>query len=175
MAQFARPDGDIALNGWIQGGGGTSNIYLNIDEVAPVDSDFVDDTTPPAPNFATAYQMTLSNITDPETSSGHVIRWRIRRDNTNAPINIRIELRQGGVLIAQRTQNSPDSSFNTFNYTLSGSEANDITDYTDLQFYFYSQDVDDDGGTDVEVSWAEFEVPDAPAAGAGQIIRIIIE
>ena len=171
-AQFARPDGDFALNGWTGSTGGS--LFLLIDEVSPADGDFIQEVTPPLPGFGAAYQVTLSNVTDPVSSSGHIIRWRGRKDAT-PPLNLQIELRQGTTLIAQFTRNGVSTSFTTFTETLSAGQANSITDYDDLRFYIYAADPDEEETVDAEVSWAEFEVPNAPAAGAGQIIRIIIE
>ena len=172
-AQFARPDGDFATNGWTVSGGGS--LYLAIDETSPADADFIEETTPPFPGFGSAYQVTLSNVTDPVSSSDHRIRYRVRKDNNNTPIDFQIELRQGTSLIAGFIQNNVSNGFTTLTHLLSGTQANNITDYNNLRLYIYVRDPDEGESTDGEVSWAEFEVPDAPAAGAGQIIRIIIE
>ena len=165
-AQFARPDSDVALNGWTVSGGGS--LYLAIDETSPSDADFIDELSPPGPNFTVAYQMTLSNVTDPVSNSNHIIRYRGRRDQADIPLMLQIELRQGTTLIAQFQDNNIANSFTTFTHTLSAGQADNITDYNNLRFYIYAADTDEDGGVDAEVSWAEFEVPNAPAAGDDQ-------
>ena len=92
----------------------------------------------------------------------------MRKDNNNTPINFQIELRQGTTLIAGFTQNNVSNGFTTLTHLLSAGQANSITDYNNLRLYIYVSDPDEGESTDGEVSWAEFEVPDAPAAGDDQ-------
>ncbi|KKK45032.1 hypothetical protein LCGC14_3166150 [marine sediment metagenome] len=152
MAQFARPDSDVTLTNF------DSPFWSNVDEVSPDD-----DTTSQRSGFGVAagalYELTLSNVTDPVSSTGHVLRVRHLSSPTLVTGQILIELRQGAsTVIASATFDAP-TSYTTFIITLSGAEADSITDYTDLRVR---------GTTQVTTNfrllttWIEFEVPDAP-------------
>lgn len=140
MPQFARPDSDITDGSWLNQAASNVNMFQSIDEdvSSPNDSDWVE--SPSAPSSA-AVAFGLSNITDPTSSSGHIMRMRRGKDIAGgAQINLTWELRQGytgegaqGTLINSFSDtNIPDSATTTTD-TLSGAEADSITDYTDLQ------------------------------------------
>lgn len=150
---YARPDSTtIAFN---------SGSHLSMDEVSPSDSDFaslfVDEPGGPVSDFA---EVTLSNVTDPASSTGHIIRVR-HRLSAEIVGTVEVRLYQGATLKATFMLNSFATTFSTESYTLSGTEADSITDYTDLKFYFSI--VADSGDENItwDISWAEFEVPAA--------------
>jgi len=126
--QFARPDGDQAIGSWTDDGGGTTNIYQSIDETVASDSDFIQSETNPASN--SLYEATLSNVTDPAVSTGHIVRYRYRKDNADQTINIVVRLKQGASTIASATHSNISTSFTAGTFTLSGAEADNITVYT---------------------------------------------
>jgi hypothetical protein len=72
-----------------------------------------------------------------------VIRWRTGKDSTGgATINMTVKLYQGGgntvgggTLIASFSRNAVDA-LTTYEETLSGGQADTITDYTDLYLEF---------------------------------------
>jgi hypothetical protein len=138
MAQFGRPSADTNNPGsWTTEGGGSTSIFQSIDESAASDADYV--RSPLAPS-SSVYVTELSNLEDPVSSSGHILRTRYAKDATGgAQINLTVELRQGytnegsqGTLIATRTFTNISNTFTTDSYTLSGAEADAITDYTSL-------------------------------------------
>lgn len=166
MAQFARPDSDISTGSW-------TGSYTAIDEVTASDADFItsDDNTSPD-----TFECGLSNVTDPVSSTGHIVRWRWRKEATGGhTINPVVRLMQGATTIASKTVAAFDTAtFTDDSFTLSGAEADSITDYTDLRLQF--ERAGDTGGSPsgrrfLEVSWAELEVPNVPT-GTRRIFMI---
>ncbi|MCK5612126.1 hypothetical protein KAR91_60200, partial [Candidatus Pacearchaeota archaeon] len=150
MAQFARPDADDTVGGWTD-----TPLYQKIDEASPNDSDFIegDDTSHDC-------AISLSSVVDPESSSGHILRYRITRSATNKSMTCVIYLRQGTTTIASWTEVDPPGTWSTTERTLSAGEADSITDYSNLNVRMV---ITVDGGRIIRVSWVEFEVPADPA------------
>lgn len=145
MPQFGRPSADTNNAGlYTNQAGGSTNIYQSIDETVADDADFIQ--SPLDPSTA-AYTTALSSITDPSSSTGHVMRTRYRKDTAaGAQINIVAQLRQAyvseaslGTLIVARTFTDVTGTFTTDAYTLTGAEADAITNYASL-FYRYTSD-----------------------------------
>jgi hypothetical protein len=131
VGQLARPDGDQSVGSWEDEGGATTNLYQSIDEIIASDSDYVRSEQNPATN--SKYECTLSNVTDPQVSTGHIVRYRYRKNNANQTINMVIRLKQGVTTIASQTHNGVSTTWTDGSFTLSGAEADNITDYTDLR------------------------------------------
>jgi hypothetical protein len=85
------------------------------------------------------YRFKLATGTDPASSTGHVIRWRVGKSPSDGQaINATIRIYQGGgnsagagTLIKTATRNGV-TSFTTYEETLTGGEADTITNYADL-------------------------------------------
>lgn len=155
MAQYARPDSDVTVSGWTPSTGST--LYECIDESSASDADYIhrvraDDTC----------EVGLSNVTDPVSSSGHVLRVRNQKNGAGSLGTCTAKLMQGASTIGTWTLTA--GSIATDAFTLSSGEADSITDYSDLRVQIT---VDWISGltTGLAVTWVEFEVPDAPAAG----------
>lgn len=141
MAQFARPDADIVRTGWAEDDDTTDALFAEIDESSPNDADYIKSPTPPGTNV---YVCSLSNVVDPVSSVNHVVRVRARKQPTGgATIDLLVELRQGyvnegsqGTLINTRTIAGLTDTFVTDADTLSGAEADAITNYSDLFLRF---------------------------------------
>lgn len=148
MPQFARPIADAANpGGWTDQAGGSVNLYTTIDEVTPDDTDYIQ--SPASPSSA-VYVCKLSALTNPGTTSNHIIRMRTSASLDNQQsITITQELRQGyvseanpGTLIASQTRSGITSTaWVTSEYTLTAAEAGAITDYTNLYFRFIASAV----------------------------------
>lgn len=142
MPQYARPDQDTSIGTYTDNAGGTTNIFQAIDESSANDSDFIRSVTTPS---TAPYACRLSDVTDPVSSSGHIIRMRTSCDqDAQETLDFVQQLRQGytnegspGTLIASQTRSGVNSTtWTTSTYTLSGGEADAITDYTALYFRF---------------------------------------
>lgn len=140
MAQFGRPSADTNNpDSYTTQAGGSTNLFQTIDETSASDTDYIRTVTDPTNDV---YVTKLSSITDPVSSSGHVLRVRAGTDQASGgnQIDLVAELRQGyvnegsqGTLIATLTQNNVTAGgFTTYSATLSGAEADAITDYADL-------------------------------------------
>ena len=137
MSQFARPDADTVVGNFVDDDDGATNIYTTIDEASASDTDYIK--SPAAPSSEVVV-FRLSDVTDPVSSSNHVIRVRARNGVSGGQaVDLTAELRQGytnegaqGTLIATLSQTSVASSFTDYSATLSGAEADAITDYSAL-------------------------------------------
>jgi len=147
--QYARPDADITLGSWT-----TSPLWSKIDETSFDDADFIHSTGA----GETFSEIRTADVTDPVSSTGHILRFRMKGTGSGAAETVNMQLYQGATLKAQTGVQSSRGSFATKTYTLSGTEANSITDYTDLRFRFVPVHADAES---VDVSWAEFEIPSA--------------
>ena len=142
MPQFARPNATTVIGNYTDQGGGVTNIHLTIDEVTADDADYIRSPTSPI-NEACAFA--LSSVTDPVSSTGHIMRMRTSTDLASQEVlDFVQQLRQGyvseasqGTLIASQTRAGVSSTtWTTSTYTLSGAEADAITNYASLFFRF---------------------------------------
>jgi hypothetical protein len=165
MAQYLRPEADITTTG-IAGG-----TYASIDETSATDTPAGTEFVYGSENVAVTYEVRLSDATDPAVHTGHTFRYRIvSLDGTTPSVSAAVyctaSLYQGSTLIKADTQKTTTDSWVTYTLTLAESEADDITDYTDLRLRFVSPA---SGGSAAArralgISWAEMEVPNAIAA-----------
>ncbi len=142
MPQFARPNADTTLGNYSDQAGGTANIFTAINEVTANDANYV---RSPAAPVNEVYVCKLSSLIDPLASTGHIMRMRTATDLANQQaLDFTQQLRQGyvseasqGTLIASQSRTSVTSTtFTDSVYTLTGAEADAITDYTSLYFRF---------------------------------------
>jgi len=162
MAQFARPDGDLTTSGWnwaTSTASGATDLYLVIDEVILNITDNVQSSGVTAPNF---YECTLGDVTDPAVSTGHVVRYHIKK-NTSAgkTIDTLVELRQGATVVASWNHPNMSEVATQHNQTLTAAQADAITDYSDLRLRFTITHIGSGQYRALYLHWAEFEVPDA--------------
>ena len=162
MAQFARPDGDVSNpGGWVDQADGGTNLYTVLDDTDQDadNSDYIKQTS----GFGTtAYlEVSLSNVTDPGVSTGHVIRTRSWRTG-GGTILAAVALYQGATLRASTVGNLDEATWNDITLTLSGAEADAITDYNDLRLRFYLSASFGGTPTELRFSYGELEVPTAP-------------
>lgn len=119
--RYARPTADTVIGAWTSSTGGS--LYACIDEVTYDDADYINTQT------SAVCTMTLSAVTDPVSSSGHVIKFRAKSPNSNT---LTVTLKQGGTTIKTATTAALTSSFADYTLTLTGTEADSITDYSAL-------------------------------------------
>lgn len=133
------PSADSVDGNWTDSGGGTS-LAAQIDETSASDADYILSELSPSNSSC---RVKLASGGDPGVSTGHVIEWRVGKDTTGGQtINVTVTLRQGGgnslgggTQIATFTRNNVDA-LTTYQETLSGGEADSITNYTDLYLEF---------------------------------------
>lgn len=174
MAQFARPAADSILfaSPWTP----TPN-FVEIDEVIPDDGTYISPTTSVVSDVNSVQ---LSAVTDPSLSTGHVMRIRLSYKGVAATtIDVVCNLYQGdpygagtfiaaldsagGGFVINDSSGTGTFPFATFEYTLSGPEADAITDYSDLWISIGADSTVPPSSpySELKVSWFELEVPDA--------------
>lgn len=161
-AQFARPDSDITKDNWDDAAGGNNDnvLYDEIDESVQNDADY--STSGPISILDTTetWEVGLSNIIDPETSSNHVVRYAYGKDAAGGvQINLTVRLMQGSTEIASWPHANIGNGFTLATQTLSAAQADSITNYSDLRLRFtadYSLSI---AARSAQISWAELEVP----------------
>jgi len=142
MAQFGRPSVDTTRDNWTEDDSTTTDIFDQIDEVVADDADYIMTQLTPTSDV---YVSKLTTLEDPLSSSNHVVRFRYRKDAAGGDqIDLTVQLRQGyvnegapGTLIAETALTNIDGSgWTAGTFTLTGGEADSITDYTDLYLRF---------------------------------------
>jgi len=140
MAQFARPSADTVRTAWTDEAGGTVDIYTGIDEVTAEDTEYIKTPTPPGSN---EFETLLTSVTDPVSSTGHIMRWRRRKQpaSGSADINLTVRLLMGATQITSQADNTLPGTFTDTSYTLSAGEADAITNYADIRLEFVAAQV----------------------------------
>jgi archaellum component FlaF (FlaF/FlaG flagellin family) len=165
--QFARPDSDITNNNnWddpAPGGDNDNILYDEIDEPTRNDADYT--TSGPIDiilDNSETWEVGLSDVTDPQSSSGHIVKYVYRKDSSGNPqIDLTVTLLQGTTTIASWSHNNINQNFVLREQTLTAVQANSITDYTDLRLRFTAVHAGIGlGSHTVIISWAELVVPD---------------
>lgn len=128
-AQFEAPDADITTQrvAWVPLTG--ANFAAMIDEFPSDDADY-DWCAVPGTH---AFEVTTQNATDPVSSVGHLIRYRLLLDSGT----ITVSLKQGATEIASWTHTGiAAATTQTYLQTLNATQTDSITDYTDLRLSF---------------------------------------
>lgn len=162
MAQFARPTSTDLAGDFFAVGAAT--IHEATDEVVTNDSDYA--TVQEDGNEI--FTIKLGPLTDPSSNSNHTLTVRFTDDN--GAVTWTFSLLEGVVLKAQWTDfvASP-STFQNAVYTLSGVEADAITDYTNL---YVRVEVTGFGiGSTFNVSQIFLQVPDSGATPGVTVVE----
>jgi RHS repeat-associated protein len=164
--QFARPDGLASSSGtWV----GT---FASINEVTANDANFI--ASPTSPTTSHFYEVSLSDVDPPSTTTGITFRYRYAKSGNNSgkTINLTVELRQGTTVIAAQTHNNipgvTGSGWQLGTLTLTPTQAAAITNYADLRLRFRPSSTGGGQGREAQVSWAETQIP-ASGTPASQI------
>lgn len=164
--QVARPDSDPTVR-WVNGIGEEPCTDLNsfncVDEVIRDNNDYIQTIGLGKKNSDKQFY-TLSDITDPMTSSGHVLRYTITEADVGVnPVELDVILRQGQTVIASFHHENLPTGFTLIEQTLTAAQADSITVYSDLELTL-------DGNCDntcknspgnrekIQVSWIEFAI-----------------
>ncbi len=170
MVQYVRPDNDDAIGVWRDDGGGSTNIFQAIDEPSPDTNDWIESDNTPVQSETC--DIGGSTVTDPVTDENHILRWLFNKSNTGGrTIEVWLELRQGATVITTRNFMLVSNFFMDDIYTLTPTEADSITDYSDLNFRWYAERTGTGAARRLQVFWAEFRVPNV--GGEGTPINLI--
>lgn len=142
--QLLRPVSDSVDGSWTDQSSGTV-LYAAIDDDPLSDTDYIRSELTPSNSGC---RVKIASGSDPALSTGHKIVWRVAKSANDGTINMTVTLRQGGgnslgggTQIASFTRNNVSTTLTTYEETLSGVQADSITDYTDLYLEFYANQV----------------------------------
>ena len=160
MTQYARPDSDVSDGNWLNSAGNNTNLYSYVDESSVNDSDYI---------YAVDQWgsteiciLGLGDVTDPSSAADHKITVRALETVGFGGVDLNVILQQGTTTIRSHTFN-PSTGFANYTTTLTSSQANAITDYSDLRLKISATDQMGSSAT-TQVSWAYFECPDAASS-----------
>lgn len=129
-SQYSRPASDAHDGAWKDQSGGGS-LFEALNEDMPDDADYIISEDGPV-------VVALSGLSDPGSSSGHVLRYRYKKD-ASPQMDLTVQLRQGyvseasqGTLIAEWIHTNISSTLTTSEQTLTAPQADAITDYSAL-------------------------------------------
>lgn len=122
------PVNDTSLGSWTDQDGGTTDIYLSIDEPVPNDADYVQ--SPPLP-AANTYKFEFADAVDPITHNHHYIALRLKKPAGAGSLNLTVRMLEETTTIATRVVTVP-ADWETVTLTLTSAEAASITDYSNL-------------------------------------------
>lgn len=120
-SQYARPASDITDGAWLPSTG--TDLFAMVDEATYSDTDYV------YTESASACTMALGSLTDPVSSAGHILRYRMLSGSGS----LTIRLKQGASTIATFGPHTATGAAQDFEQTLTGGQADSITDYTALR------------------------------------------
>ncbi len=127
--QYARPTSDVTVGLWTPSTGVSLSAML--DEVTPSDTDYIESQLSPSLSVA---RVGLGSVTDPVSSANHIVRYRMGKDITGgATIDGAMWLYQNTTLIATFPARDNVDALKTYMETLTGAQADAITDYADLR------------------------------------------
>lgn len=164
--QFARPDSDITKDNWDDPAPGNNNniLYDDIDESSQSDADYSTSGAISLLDTTETWEVGLSNVVDPQSSSNHIVRYAYGKDAAGGVgIDLTVRLLQGSTTIKSWTHNDIANGFTLATQTLSAAEADSITNYSDLRLRFTADYFNGITARSAQISWAELEVP--PATG----------
>jgi len=123
--QVARPVADLSNTGWVPSSGAT--LYPMIGETIRDDGTYISATA-----VGALCEVDLTDLSDPAVSTGHLPTLVLSAPGGGG---VTIRLRQGTTTIATWTY-YPGATPTEYTPTLSGAEADSITDYTALRLQF---------------------------------------
>lgn len=163
-SQTIRPDGDVTLGGWDDGGGGTTNIYLQINEAAADDADYVETANNPSLDVC---EFSLQNPTgiDTKDADGHTIDYRYAKSAAGGrDIEIRVRLLDNITEVASWTHSAVSNTVTEANQTLDSTQTSIISDWNDLRLEFRADTSGSGAARTGRVHWAQMTVNGTAAA-----------
>jgi hypothetical protein len=133
LPQFSRPVSLISNSGWRATSG--TELWDMLDESISDEGGTVV-ATPLPPDLSPGNSLTvgLAPLTDPLSSTEHVIQIRARKPSSGVRIDGTVELLEGATVIATMSiANLATSTWTDYSYALTPAEADAITDYSALR------------------------------------------
>jgi hypothetical protein len=162
MAQIGRPNGTNLATLWLSSSG---NHHEDVDDVvADGDSTFVRNN-----GGTNRLDLSLPAFADPLSSSDHKLVINCTCGVSGA--SLAYSLVEGGATVRANFILSPNQGTYTEQvYTLSGAEADSITDYTDLSLWLTTINAN---GSQIKVTQVYFQVPDASTSNIASVDGVL--
>jgi hypothetical protein len=128
--QTAHPTSDSSLGSWTDQAGGTTNLFAVIDEAVADDADYLQSGT--IAGSGDEVKVRLGALTDPSSSTGHVVRYRYQKDvaaGDQVDLVVTLYDSDGTTVIHAATHTDIANDIVAGSFTLSGAEADAITGY----------------------------------------------
>jgi hypothetical protein len=123
------PASDISSGSWVPSTGGS--LFGTVDEFIADDSDYDKSSFDPSSD---TMEVKFGSVIAPSVNTNHTIKYRISaRSGANRAAQLVMSLYCGATLIKTWTHNPVPSTPTTYFQALTPSEANTISDYTDLR------------------------------------------
>jgi hypothetical protein len=110
-AAITRPNSDITVTGWV-GDPDNTNLYANIDETSPSDTDLIR-----SPSLGASPGPAIFGLTQSLSTGTYNVRTRARRTGTNGQIRALL-LDSGGTTVGTGSWQSLTASFTTYNLSV---------------------------------------------------------
>ena len=150
MTQTARPVSDVTTDSWT-----TTPLWSKINDAS--DSTYI--TGPSGGGAGDTAEVKLAPLTDPVSSSGHIVYIRAMSSGSGTGEDLHWNLYQGDTSIAGSYGTCSRAAPATWGLELTGAQADAITDYTDLRVRFFETV---EAAEHVYVYDVWMECPDAP-------------
>ena len=154
---YARPSSDITDGSWLNSSSNNTDLFSYIDG-ASAGSDYI--SVQHGMSGSLACEVGLETVDAPGVNTGHKVTFRASEDSDSNSITLVVKLRQDTMTIDEFEEDSFGAA-ETFEHSISESDAANITDYSALRLQFTS--TDGMGGTTTKVyhAFLEFPAPDA--------------
>jgi len=130
---IVNPISDISSGTW-----SIVPLYPKIDETIPDDSDYIYSSADPINDPC---EFLLGSEQDPNTSIDHILSYRYSRSGTTGQLNLTVQVVEGTTIIATWTHTNINTGWLDAQQTLSESQANSITNYSNLRIRFTANTV----------------------------------
>lgn len=152
QVQFLRPTSDVSVGLW-----STTPLFNKIDEGTVDDADLIVSATNPSNDTC---EVALNAATDPVSSVNHILSYRYKKSaNAGRQIDLTVRLVQGTTILATFTHTNISNTITQADQTLSGAQADSITNYGDLRIRFAANAVGTGTGRAGQITWAQFKCP----------------
>lgn len=151
--QFAAPTSDITVGLW-----SATPLWQKIDESVASDADLIVSATNPSND--TSEVLLNTGLTDPISSTNHVLSYRYKKSaNAGRQIDLTVRLIQGTSILATFTHTAIGGTIVQADQTLTGTQADSITNYGDLRIRFTANAVGSGTGRAGQITWVQFRCP----------------
>jgi len=134
VRQIARPTSDISDGNWLNELGNNTNLFASLDEVTPLDDDYIISPLNPSSEPVT---IGMDSALQTPLAGQQYAMYRIGKDNPSARIDITVELLQGASVVQTWTYTDVAYGFTNISELITGT----ITDYSQLRLRFTANKV----------------------------------